>query len=714
LLRNRSILFIFLISVFIIIVFCVPSKTKSQAWSGLLAPNRAINWSSAGAGTIPTRTTICQTLGTAGQSPTYSQSVTAAQIVAALQACAGKSQTVYLNPGTYTMTTTLFGPGDGGATPSNVTLRGAGPQQTILTWASGASLNNCNGIGPVGFCIYNGDSDTLQYSVNILGVTGGYTQGSTSLTLSSTAVPAQCCDGSSSISNLHVGSLLALAQCDTGYSGYPCAGTATDNGNWFNCGQPPPSSGTAPCTWGGNSNAFTNAAQTQIVTVTGISGSTVTFTPALYAPNWSSGQSPFVFFSSTLPVTGFGMESLQINTQQLGDIQGMVQMLWVSSSWVKNVAFINNVGTTTASTARKHLEISSSAHITFRDSYMYGSSPSSEAYGVDFMWGTSDSLVENNIAQHMASAYMLETGIGNVFGYNFDADNFYTGGGGAPNWQQCELYHHNEADYYDLFEGHEGICAAMDDGHGTSFGLTYFRNYLNGHDPATLCPGGGTACGTGPKLQATDAFGISWGSRYNNIIMNVLGDGVYANVYQNVGVSGNPNSCPTQPETVIYSLNFANGNQIPFSPACTQTGYTLDNDPLVAQTLVRWGNYDTVNKSVETNSSETASGAAVYPGLSGPSTSWSSYPSLYYTSKPSWWGSMAWPAVGPDVTGGNIPNVGGHAYHNPAANCYLNVLGGKTDGSSGPLNFDANNCYANSASSGGPPAPLNLTGTVVQ
>ena len=54
---------------------------------------------------------------------------------------------------------------------------------------------------------------------------------------------------------------------------------------------------------------------------------------------------------------------------------------------------------------------------------------------------------------------------------------------------------------------------------------------------------------------------------------------------------------------------------------------------------------------------------------------------------------MPWPAVGPDVTGGNIANVGGHAYHNPAGNCYLNVMGGKTDGSSGALLFDSAVCY---------------------
>src|ERR1039458_2379620 len=88
-LRSRSILFDFVVVVFIFILFFVPSKPKGQAWSGMLAPNRAINWSSAGAGTIPARATICQALGVAGQAESYPQSVTYLQIMTALQACGG-------------------------------------------------------------------------------------------------------------------------------------------------------------------------------------------------------------------------------------------------------------------------------------------------------------------------------------------------------------------------------------------------------------------------------------------------------------------------------------------------------------------------------------------------------------------------------------------------------------------------------------------------
>lgn len=635
----------------------------SQLWSGLCANNRCPSsaWPNAGAGAIPARTTICQTLGVSGQIPTYAQSVTAANIVSALQACAGTNQTVFLNTGTYTMSTTLFGPGDGGATPSNVTLRGAGANKTILNWPSSASLNNCNGIGPTATCLYNGDSGALQYSANVLGVSSGMTQGSTSVVLGS--APSGF---SGSISNLKVGALIGFNQLDL----------TSDNGNWFFCGSTLCSQQGSGNAW--NSPSGTYRAQMQMVTVTGISGSTVTFTPAIYAPQWSSGLTPYATFSTSLPLTGFGLEQMELNTQQLGDIQAQVEFLWATDSWVDDVAFVNNVAQSGA--ARKHVEGFSDAHLTVQNSYAYGSSPSSEAYGVDLGWGTCDSLVQNNIFQHMATGTITEDACANVFGYNFAVDNFYTGNGSAPNWQQGDCYGHNDGDYYNLWEGHEGIMCVQDNIHGPHIAITLFRDYFSGFDPAVLCPGGGTSCGTGsagPKSQDTFAVFDMAFARYMNVFLDVLGNGTYQNTYQNTALNS---GCPSYPSTVIYGIGFYSGDQSP----CSGADY-----PLTLNSLARWGTYDTVNGSVQTNSGETASGASTYPGLSSPSTSYSSYPSLYLSSKPSWLGSISYPVNGPDVTGGNISNVGGHANHNAAGTCFYGALGGVNTGASGVLNFDA-------------------------
>jgi hypothetical protein len=69
-------------------------------------------------------------------------------------------------------------------------------------------------------------------------------------------------------------------------------------------------------------------------------------------------------------------------------------------------------------------------------------------------------------------------------------------------------------------------------------------------------------------------------------------------------------------------------------------------------------------------------------------------PSFYLTAKPSWWGSLPYPAIGPDVTGGTGP--GGHAAltaSNPAQACFT-AMGGTDGGAGSPYTFNAATCYA--------------------
>ncbi len=652
-----------LFSFVILLFFSASYSAQAQNWSGLLAPTRAIDWSQAGAGTIPARSTICTTLP-AGSSM--------ATIQSALSSCPA-GQTVLLSPGTYTTSASLV------STKSNVTLRGSGPSQTILNFTG--TSTNCLGIGPTAVCLGNGDTGTINGVSNVLNWTGGFSQGTTTITAGSSV--------SGSLSNLKVGSLVTLDQLDD----------SSDTGNAYFCGD-------SNCSQQGDGgNVRSGRSQIQIVTVTAINGSQITISPGLYAPNWNSGKSPYITFSSSLPMTGFGLEDLQINTQSLsaGNQAAMVQFVWATNSWVKNVSLINNAGA--GESAHKHVWVASSSHITVRDSYLYGASPTSEGYGVDF-WESSDGLAENNICQHLPTCEIMEGGSGNVFGYHYAVDNYYTGGGYAANWQQCDQFHHNAGDYYNLWEGGIGICHTEDSIHGTAFANTVFRNALSGFDPSIT---NGTAKSTNTLSVNNMAF-----ARYQNYVANVLGYGGKATTYQ-YAMNGS-SDCGSGSSGLVFAIGDSDQN---VASATCGYGYSVSNDMAAASTLMRWGNYDGVHKSVQTNSSETGSSASAYPGLASPSTSWSSYPSLYLDNQPSWWafpsGTTApWPGIGPEVTGGNIAGSNGHAYLNPAANCYLNVLGGKTDGSSGVLSFDADNCYPTQATSSGgaPPPPSNLTGTV--
>ena len=72
--------------------------------------------------------------------------------------------------------------------------------------------------------------------------------------------------------------------------------------------------------------------------------------------------------------------------------------------------------------------------------------------------------------------------------------------------------------------------------------------------------------------------------------------------------------------------------------------------------------------------------------------------------------------IGPDVSGGNIAGTGGHANTNPAEDCFLNAMGGATNGTGGPYSFDANTCYGSGSGQRVPPShrrqPESLIATV--
>src|ERR1700749_1717588 len=112
---------IFLLALFALIL---PNVSHAQLWSGVIDPARAIDWTGAGVvGGIPTRTTICTTLGTAGQLPTFSQSVPISTINPAISACSSGG-VVLLNPGPYTFATSTSNVGIEFYSKNNVTLRG--------------------------------------------------------------------------------------------------------------------------------------------------------------------------------------------------------------------------------------------------------------------------------------------------------------------------------------------------------------------------------------------------------------------------------------------------------------------------------------------------------------------------------------------------------------------------------------------------------------
>jgi hypothetical protein len=323
-----------------------------------------------------------------------------------------------------------------------------------------------------------------------------------------------------------------------------------------------------------------------------------------------------------------------------------------------------------------HIIFYQASRNTVRDSYFYDSqSHQQQSYGIGTYEGAFN-LVENNILAHITTPTIIETGVGNVFAYNFSTDDLFFDG----SWAQGSAYTHAPGSNFTLWEGNDGFGLTLDNYHGTAHFITAFRNRWNGKEPYNI-------------QQTVPVHIYSW-NRYNNIIGNVLGQpGYHTNYEKRAGVdTPNQGICWLS----IYAIGWGGNCENPDS------GIHPDNDGATLSTLFRWGNYDTVTNSARFVASEVPSGLPLY---ANPVPSTQTLPaSLYLPGKPAWWGSTApWPSIGPDVTGGNLPNLGGHAHKIPARQCYES-----TPTVNGIPNFNATRCYAG-ASGSLPETPSNLT-----
>ena len=649
----------------------------------------------------------------------------AATIKSALVACYGTNQYVKLAAGTFNLSGGIRLQG-----PNGVELRGSGPQSTFINWSSGGTCQDGAAQCAIGFepssptCPSCGTPTSYSW-------TAGFSQGATSVTLSSAV-------------GISVGTVLALNQCDTSYSGSTCSGgPSVDNGQYFNALDAYNPNGGGPGSPTGISQSGPNSGQAlphrfqvEYVTVTACSptcntsGSTAfTIAEPLAHPNWTSGQTPQAWFFN--PIKNVGVRDLSIDgTSTTGDVGG-ISFMGAQNYWVTNVSISNFRSMGVQTTQGTHGQIESN--------YLYGigkNDPSADPSGINY--GGSFNLFTNNIFQDSKIAtFGNGPATSNVISYNVLVDA-WTGNGFlfGSIWDG----HSNGADY-NLFEGNTFSQILQDQVHGDHDFETFYRNFITGWES---CANG--QCGSDPfKTNNVYPVGALSYNRYGNWVGNILGTpGVQT-------VSGNYSACLSDfntfagtgvgSGTYIYQMGTGNGNGPPSFP-----GGPIPCDSVVGTTATRWGNYDVANNAVlECTAASTPIAACVanergnsaptYPALASPSTTFPA--SFYLTGRPSWWsGSLAFPAAGPDVTGGNIGqcngtlNVaghyagvaaassgqctgttlvsgwGGHINATPALDCYLNTLHGPPDGTGSLLPFDGANCYTST-----PAVTLTVTKT---
>ena len=612
----------------LLLLVASPITTAAEPWEGVLDSSRATTWSSAGVDNgIPDRNAICSTLN---------PGATVSQINNAISNCPS-GQVVFLSAGTYNLGGGMIKIGK-----NNVTLRGAGADQTKLVFSGRGS---CNGVSASlcisGSWIQGGYGTSPQ---NLTNWTSGYSKGSKNLTFAST-------------SGLTSGTRVILEQLDD----------SSDSDGVYVCGTGQVCGYTSH---GGDNRG--NRFQRQIVLVESVSGNNVTISQPLHMPNWRASQNPTARWANGT-VSGSGFEDLSIDLLGATNTRGQesnVAIVGSANSWVKGIRSVMG--------DRSHVMVYQSTQITVRDSYFYGSyNGVSTSYGVETFAASSSILVENNMFQHNTNPLIInDGGSGSVYGYNFSIDNFRAD---VKNLMSATFQVHSPGTSMILVEGMDGLAAAADNWYGTVHFVTFFRNHLYGdiyNNPS--------------KSTQTQIFQIAAYSRFFNFIGNVLGRSGYYRTYE-------PNGSVGCGSDYIFCFGYSHANG----------GVT---DTRTKPTSMRWGNYDNVSASTHSGgkflSSEVPTSLAKY---SNPVPVNQSLPaSMYLTRKPDWWGSTPWPAIGPDVSGGDVSGYDGHANKIPARKCWEQGTVDSVYGSRNVIAFNADSCYGVASTPARPKPPSNI------
>jgi hypothetical protein len=629
--RSRS------IAKFLLIFSLLSSPCFGQAWSNILSPNRAIDWTQAGLpATLPDGETAANPWIPPARTqfgPTISPSGLAAtdllNINTAMATCTN-GHYVLLGSGTFLIQGTLILYGH------ECTLRGGGPQSTTL---------NVSGSGQ----IWMGSASGANSCVLTPG--SSYAAGSTSVTCNGLvgAPPA-------------AGDIVRLNQCDTGFTGtisgggLSCTtGTSADNGGLFVCGYQTTCMSEPPTS--GNANS-----QYQIFVLTSVSNSGGTYTLRLnspiYMPNWAYAQTPVLTWNSpSNNGLGVGIEDMTIHTAS--DTQNYtVQMQNTYASWVKGVRFVG-------SAEDDPLSVQGSKNALIFNNYCMATPSISNVYvGCLNSSSSSDTLLLNNIWTY--GNYEADGGIvGEVDAFNYN-NWFFTA------YYLSTIYDHHAYDSFRLEEGNEMGSMYGDDTWGTHGLYTMFRNYFPCYDVSykSYQSPNQTSFSIGPFQRFHNAIGNAAGSKE---CTSYSGSGLGSSgvIYRLVS---------SDPLTVSSFMRWGNVSTVTQStdtPANSGIRFVTSEVPTSLS-----GNAAPLENSVPSNDNlpcsfflagYTSTGACSIKSSGGTGLSWwkvcrtwTTFPTSCATSQ-----TQPFPIAGPDQSGG--PYVNGYAYDNPAAIAWQNL-----------------------------------------
>lgn len=431
-------------------------------------------------------------------------------------------------------------------------------------------------------------SEWITGNNTIINVRSGYTQGSSNLVLNAANA------------SLHAGFVMTIEQTNDGKFVYN--GPATPGG-FLRTDITPLSDGTQ--------------CLSQTTKIISISNNTnLVIWPPLYW-TYTAGLNPnIVYRPSTSPTINYctraGVENLCVSNY---DGNGnCIEFNRAYQCWVKDCRTIN--------AGVYHIALYRSLQCNIFENSCEGTldSTASNGYGIDCEYQSCANLIENNIIYANRDFIKCNSGSsGNVVIYNYhtnavanpDAPNFAVHTGGA----------HSAHPMMNLFEGNISYKPVFDFYWGSGSHETIARNWWRGPVWAY-------------SSQSLAALIIDTTNVYYNVVGNILGT---PNITTNTTRAASFSILKISPATHNY------GNPLPGTPVGQYTsiriGYPSDGDSGGGLNGTnQWnthtvnGNFDYVN-GVQNNFN--------------PSTAEFIPSSYFYTSKPSYFGSMAWPPMNP-------------------------------------------------------------------
>lgn len=704
-----------------LLMLSVAPQCHAQAWSTILnacsdprglttVQACAVDWSTAGIpGGIPTTWTQFSSIAASSGDRT-------AAIQTQLNSCAGKNQYVLLGTGTFNITSV--------SVPGGCELRGSGPKNTIL------NLTGTGGGGAITLGSFNLGTTSIP-------ITGGATQGSTSITMATSPVGGYLVltelndPGTGTFPNEFVS-----ATGDEGFCSF--CGVYNDNPGYRTIGQVEevqsisgPVGGQYTVTispalyrsynntlpaWQANSlyvlgTFVTHGGHTyqllgSYTSTTAYSCTSGTSAPAFSTTGGNSGtdgtcsgggwkdigagtstQPAVIAFNSTKFA---GVSRLQIFANNTGAGPD-VNMNECAYCWIYGIEanYVDTGGGSSYDFVDDMLGFHDSIHSNyFSNAYIHVPGTSGDA-AILLEGFTTGTLIANNIIERPHVPILLKSGAaGNVMFANYAFGQFDNN---PPNNSYYTLIgsssYHGAHPQFNLWEENILPVEGGDSIWGSSSQHTAFREWLKGTSKICMPIAGGRSAITCTPLGAEGSANGWWAVQQ----ARAFPEGVFSSGFNIVG-------------SILGSVNQKNS-----------TSYNLGGSPMTSVAQITWNtpiSYDSSTYDLVYGYWDIGLGGYTY-GSTNPLNSafvhgtytlanagviWASgvthtLPSSLWTTKPSWWGTAPWPAIGPDTSGG-LSDANGLAHAIPAELCYES--NGGTDGTGSPKPFDADTCYTSS------------------